>query len=316
MNKLIALTAAITALVAGRVSAAENLDAKYFTVDTNSIVIEEIATDKGGTLPGSGPTGAQVHSGPVLPGTPAIPSPSQLPTPPSGPVINPPIQTPNGPLKPGEPGQPVDPQAGFNNNINNINSTIGVIDNIVNLMDKIWTIIEKNQPVVNITTNYANAVPYGTSHWTQLQQWSKPATKKYAFSMKNAMGGEVVKVTYQVHYTYGGNFNGKGKFLTGVTIEPLNVVTAWGYKVTLVSEVPDSTIANVGTSTDPIASMQVQLKWTAHTAVKDITSKAIYYVQGDGLLQEIGTPFKNAQELKTQGKVDAAGLQVTTTSFN
>jgi hypothetical protein len=206
--------------------------------------------------------------------------------------------------------------AGFNNAVSNINSTIGVIDNIVNLADKIWSIIEKNQPVVNITTNYANAVPFGTSHWTQLQGWSKPATKKYSFAMKNGYGSEVVKVTYQIHYTYAGNFQGKGKFLTGVTIEPLNVVTAWGYKVTLVSEVPDSTIANVGTHEDPVASMQVQLRWTAHTAIKDITSKAIYYVQGDGLLQEIGTPFKNAQELRTQGKVDAVKAQATAPNFN
>jgi len=198
--------------------------------------------------------------------------------------------------------------AGFNNALNQVNGTVDAIDKIVNLMEKIWNIIEKNQPVVNITTNYANAVPFGTSHWSQLQGWSKPATKKYSFSMKNGFGSEVVKVTYQIHRTHSGNFQGKGKFLTGVTIEPLNVVTAWGYKVTLVSEVPDSTVANVGTHEDPVASMQVQLKWVVHTAVKDITSKAIYYVQGDGLLQEIGTPFKNAQELRNANMIEAAQI--------
>jgi hypothetical protein len=302
MKKLFAITAAMTALLAGRVSAADITDPRYFTVDEKSIVIEELVT-RGGTIPGPGDL-PKPPSGPVKP-------PSGPVTPPSGPVINPPLTTPGD-----TPGAPVDPQAGFNNAVNNINSTIGVIDNIVNLAEKIWNIIEKNQPVVNITTNYANAVPFGTSHWTQLQGWSKPATKKYSFSMKNGFGSEVVKVTYQIHYTYAGNFQGKGKFLTGVTIEPLNVVTAWGYKVTLVSEVPDSTIANVGTSADPVASMQVQLRWTAHTAVKDITSKAIYYVQGDGLLQEIGTPFKNAQEIKSQSKAEAATVQITSSSFN
>jgi len=295
MKRLLAITAAATSLFAGRVSAADNLDQKYFTIDENSVMIEEI-TDRGGTIPGPG----------------------ELPKPPSGPVINPPMNgtPPTTPGTPGVNGTATDPQTNFNNAINNVNSTVGMIDNIVNLMDKIWGIIEKNQPVVNITTNYANAVPFGTSHWTQLQGWSRPATKKYGFSMKNAYGSEVVKVTYQVHYTYNGNFQGKGKFLTGVTIEPLNVVTAWGYKVSLVSEVPDSTIANVGTHDEPVASMQLQLKWTAHTAVKDITSKAIYYVQGDGVLQEIGTPFKNAQEKKVNDKVDAATVNVTTSSFN
>lgn len=285
MKRLLALTAAAATLFAGRVSAADiTRDPRYFAVDESSIMIEEI-TDKGGTIPG----------------------PQELPKPPSGPQINPPLVTPG--TTPGT-TPAVDPLAGFNNGVAVVNGTVAAIDNIVNLMEKIWNIIEKNQPVVNVTTNYANAVPFGTSHWSQLQGWSKPATKKYSFSMKNGFGSEVVKVTYQVHRTHSGNFQGKGKFLTGVTIEPLNIVTAWGYKVTLVSEVPDSTIANVGTHEDPVASMQVQLKWIVHTALKDITSKAIYYVQGDGVLEEIGTPFKNAQEMKTKNKVDAAAVQI------
>lgn len=294
MTKLIAITAAFTALFAGRVSAADNLDLKYFTVDEATVMTQEL-TDRGGT----------------------IPPPGDLPKPPSGPVINPPI---NGggdkPPVPGVNGTATDPNAGFNNTMGQINTTLDTLDKVVNLVEKIFAIIEKNQPVVNITTNYANAVPFGTSHWTQLQGWSRPATKKYAFSMKNTYGSEVVKVVYQVHYTHSGNFQGKGKFLTGVTVEPISVTTAWGYKVTLISEVPDSTIANVGTHEDPIASMQVQLKWTVHTMVKDITAKSIYYVQGDNVLQEIGTPFKNGQEAKAKEKIDAVNVSVATSTFN
>lgn len=259
MKKLLALSAAAIAMFAGRVSAADLTDPKYFTADENSITIEEV-TDG---------------------------------------VIQPPADYLMPPAS-----------------AKDITGTIGTIDSIVNLVDKIWTLIEKNQPVVSVTTHYANAVPYGMTHWSQLQGWSRPAVKKYAFAMKNGFGSEVVKVTYQVHYTHSGNLAGKGKFLTGVTIEPINITTAWGYKVTLVSEVPDSTIANVGTSADPVASMQVQLRWTVHTAVKDITSKAIYYVQGDGTLQEIGTPFKNAAELKNKAKVEAVSSTIMNSSFN
>jgi hypothetical protein len=309
MKTLIALTAAMTTLLAGRVSAQGVPDQKYFTVDESQTVIEEI-TDR------SADTGRPGGTGPVIPSPSQLPQPPttpQLPHPPTTPQINPPIN--NTPTDNNAPA-PVDHQQQFNNAINNINSTVGAIDNIVNLAQKIWNIIEANQPVVNITTNYANAVPFGTSHWTQLENWSKPATKNYSFSMKNGYGSEVVKVTYQVHYTYGGDYQGKGKFLTGVTIEPLNVVTAWGYKVTLVSEVPDSTVANVGTSADPIASMQVKLKWTAHTAIKDITSEAIYYVQGDGLLQEIGTPFKNGATIKEEKRAEAVSSRINGAKFN
>jgi len=260
MKKLLALTVAATALFAGRVSAEDMTDPRYFTVDEDSIVIEEIKD--GLTTP--------------LPLESLKPTASERP----------------------------------------IGEIIGAIDSIVNLIDKIWTIIEKNQPVVVITTNYANAVPLGTSHWSQLQGWSKPATRKYSFSAKNGFGSQTVKVVYQVHYTYAGNYQGKGKFLTGVTVEPLNVTAAWGYKVTLVSEVPDSTVTNIGTHEDPVAAMQVQLKWVIHTSVKDITSKAIYYVQGDGVMQEIGTPFKNAQELKNKAGLEVAEARLTNVRFN
>ena len=165
------------------------------------------------------------------------------------------------------------------------------------------TIIDKNKAVVNINVTYAAAVPFGTTHWTQLQGWSKPATKKYSFSAKNILGNESLKVIYQVHWTYGGNFQGKGKFLTGVTIEPLDVSVPWSYTVDLKAEVPDSTIANVGTSEDPVASMQVQLKWSIKpTFGHAVSQKVIYYVQGDGLIQEIGAPFTKGTEEKSGRK--------------
>ena len=284
MKKLLALTAAATALFATRVSAANNLDEKYLTVDSNSVMIQEITDLKGGTLPGDPPT---------------IPPPGELPKPPSGPQIG---------------GDPVTPPV--TNPTDDINGAISVIDNIVNLMDKIFTLIAKNQPVVNITVNYANAVPYGTSHWTQLQGWSKPSTKKYAFTMKNLYGMEVVKVLYQVHWTHSGNFQGKGKFLTGVTVEPLSVTTAWGYNVDLTAEVPDSTIANVGTSADPIASMQVQLKWKVHTIVKDIQEKDIYYVQGDGLMQPISKAYSRGMAEKSRQDMEVVTTRLSNVKFD
>ncbi|MBU2575443.1 MAG: hypothetical protein KKH28_15355 [Elusimicrobia bacterium] len=270
MKKQLTIAAFISALFTAGAYAVGLDNAKYFTIDESSIRIEAL-DDRGGTIPGSGP---------VI--NPPIPGPNQLPKPPHGPVINP----------------PTDPAAGTG-----IGDTVNDIDQIVNLAQKIWDIIKANAPVVNIAVNYANAVPFGTTHWTQLQGWSKPMTRKYAFSMKNGFGSEVVKVKYQVHWVPNGNLQGKGKFLTGVTVEPISVSAAWGYTVDLLAQVPDSTVANVGTHEDPVASMQVQLNWKVSTAFKVIEQKAIYYVQGDGLLQEIGTPFQRDIEIKSEEEV-------------
>ncbi|MBI4656877.1 MAG: hypothetical protein HY746_09065 [Elusimicrobia bacterium] len=262
----------LIALFAGSMHArvnANTFDEKYFTVDPASIKIEAL-DEKGGTV---GPTI------PVNPGTPPavnpVPSPADLPTPPA----------PSGPTIPGIPGT------------GNGDDIFVILEKIINLGEKIFAIIEKNKPVVDIKVNYANAVPYGITHWTQLAGWLKPKTQAYEFSMKNLYGSQVVKVKYQVHWTHNGQFKGKGKFLTGVTIEPISVTAAWGYTVNLVAEVPDSTIANVGTDEDPVASMQVQLKWKVATMLKEIDEKVIYYVQGDGYIEQIATPF--------EGKVDA-----------
>jgi len=257
MKILLSLTAAALTMFASSVSAADVKDPRYFTVDENSIVTEEI--------PGAAASQKEL-----------LPAPAARP----------------------------------------VTEVVMALDNIVNLVDKIWTLIEKNQPVVVITTNYANAVPFGMTHWSQLQGWSKPAVKKYSFSMKNGFGTEVVKVVYQLHYTHSGNYQGKGKYLTGVTIEPVSVTTAWGYTVKLVSQVPDSTVANVGTTADPIASMQVQLAWSVHTALKDITSKDIYYVQGDGLMQPISKSFDNGLALKSQQRLASVTAQFSDVKFN
>ena len=297
MKKLLALTAAATALFSTRVYAVDVNDARYLTVDPDSVVIQEIVS-RGGTIDGN-PTG-----------TNTIPSPGQLPAVPSLPSIGG-VPAPTTPDATGTtPAAPT-----FQDTLNNINGTVNTIDQIVNLVDKVWTLIAKNQPVVTVNVNYANAVPYGLTHWTQLQGWSKPATKKYSFTMKNGFGANVVDVVYQVKWTHSGNYQGKGKYLTGVTVEPISVTTAWGYNVDLVAEVPDSTIANVGTTADPIASMQVQLKWKVHTAVKDIQQKAIYYVQGDGLMQPISKAYDRGVQQQYAGKAAAASQNISSSKF-
>ena len=291
MKKTAIMTIVAVAVIAfTSKSYANEYDEKYFTIDKSSVKLELLET-KGGSL-NHGETiplnGGETNQ--------TIPKPGALPKPQGGPVINPSLNNQQGPT---------------------VNETLDTIDKIVNLMDKIFNIIDKNKPVLNTNINYANAVPYGTSHWTQLQGWSAPGTKRYAFSMKNLYGVEVVKVIYQVHWTHSGNFAGKGKFLTGVTVEPISITAGWGYTIDLTAEVPDSTIANVGTSEDPIASMQVQLNWKVSTITKVINEKAIYYIQGDGLMQEIASPFsKEVNEAKTKKQIETTKKLIEGTTVN
>lgn len=169
------------------------------------------------------------------------------------------------------------------------------IDRIINIAAKIWGLIKNNSPVVNITTKYATAVPQGIENWNKLSNWKTPKAYTYAFSAKNLYGAEVIKVRYKVIYVYGGDYKGKGKYLTGVSIVPEIIDVAWTYRFDLAAEVPDSTVANAGLSDDPLAALQLKLSWTIATMIKESRGTSVYYIRGDGLMQEIASPFRTEE---------------------
>ena len=173
-----------------------------------------------------------------------------------------------------------------------IGDAIPVLDSIVNLGEKIWKIIKDNAPVVNVKVQYASALPEGIKSWTQMGGWQRPKGTIYELTAKNAYGMQVIKLRYQVLRTAGGSYKGTGKYLTAVTVEPLLVEAAWGYRLNLDANVPDSSIVNVGTSEAPIAAMSPQLGWTIATAIKESQGKSIYYLEGNGTFQEVGGPFR------------------------
>ncbi|MBI3299807.1 MAG: hypothetical protein HYZ75_16695 [Elusimicrobia bacterium] len=186
---------------------------------------------------------------------------------------------------------------------------ISEIDRIVNLAKKIFDIIKENRPVVDITTSYANAVPEGMTHWSQLAGWTPPQTNTYGFYAKNGWGSRVVEVTYQVIRQHSGSYKGKGKFLNSVTVQPLHVSVSWGYKFSMKFEAP--TVSNVGTSEDPVASMLARLNWSIDTVLQHDEGTSIYDLQGDGAYREIGGPFKSAAREGARASIQrAAGLFV------
>jgi hypothetical protein len=175
-----------------------------------------------------------------------------------------------------------------------------ILNEMINIGSKIWDIIEKNKPVVDVKTQYATALPQGMTHWDSLSGWKPPKGTVYGFSAKNAYGITVINVRYQVLRTYGGSYKGKGQYLTAVAIEPLNVDVAWGYHFSLSAEVPDSSIVNSGTDDNPVAAMEADLHWQISTPIKDSQGKSIYYLQGDGGFQEVGSAFKPAYAARVE----------------
>ncbi|MFH2202424.1 MAG: hypothetical protein ABIJ96_04880 [Elusimicrobiota bacterium] len=160
---------------------------------------------------------------------------------------------------------------------------------IINIGKAIWQIIEANRPVVDVKQSYATAVPSGITHWTQLAGWSKPQATLYEFTAKNLKGEKMITMTYQVLRTIGGQYDGKGAYLTGVSIQPMLLEASWGTKFFLEASVPPESVANVGTDDEPIASMLLTLRWKLQSTMSEKRGAKLFYLQGDGFFQEIGT---------------------------
>lgn len=179
------------------------------------------------------------------------------------------------------------------------------LDEIVNIALKLWKIVDENRPTVDVKTDFAVALPKGVASPRELERWQKPEGTVYVLSADNLYGQEVVKIRYQVLRTWGGSFKGKGRYLAGVTVEPLLVQAAWGYKVTMETSAPDAGVLNVGTAEDPIAAMTLQLGWSITTPMSAAKGAYDYYIQGDGFFRELGGPLTHPGLARVKATVGA-----------
>ncbi len=161
------------------------------------------------------------------------------------------------------------------------------IERIINLGTKIWDMVVANRPVANIDTKFATALPMGVSGASELDGWSKPRTYLVSFYFENLYGIDVINVSYRVTYIYNGSYKGKGKYLGAVWAIAEKIEVMWGFWFDMQAYVPDVTIVNVGTNQNPVASLQLNVSWTASSVLKTIKGSDVFYIQGDGYIERI-----------------------------
>jgi hypothetical protein len=238
--------------------------------DQNGIVLPIAGL---GSTPAPAPTTTSPSNPPVAPAAPAKPTAGT-------PVSVPPIVTPVTP-----PTNSTTPLQNVVNTLQNVSTAVSDLSNILNFGKAIWTVIQDNQPVANVTLNTANAIPEAAKTWDSLQGWSAPQTRTFQATYKNTFDMTMVTFVYKIVYTYAGNSSGVGQFLSGVSVIPSTVNVAWG--VTFNADVNVPNVTNVGTQANPVAAMQVQLHWTVKTIDSHIEKTNAYYIRGDGPFSQL-----------------------------
>jgi hypothetical protein len=171
-----------------------------------------------------------------------------------------------------------------------VGDVISVLREIIAFGKEIYKIVEAGKPVIN--TNYApiSVLPLETEFGKditpmKLSQWKAPKFVKFKVTYKNGYGAEVVSFTYNVNMSYGGQFKGKGAFITNAQIVPENVTVAWGYtfnaKMSLVG------LTNIGTDEEPIAGATLVLSYSVSTVIKEDRNNMTIFIAGDGTIQQM-----------------------------
>lgn len=172
----------------------------------------------------------------------------------------------------------------------------GVLDGVIMIVDKLIAIGQKIMPTIEkgravVTNNPMAAVSVLPRLDTKdpvlhdMGGWSIPMTKHYKITYSNGLGSDVVSFVYSITYQYGGEHEGKGKYLTGIRASARNITISWGFDLDASSQLIQ--ISNVGTSSNVIAGATVEMSYTVKNWTRQITTNESFFISGDGKLYKL-----------------------------
>ena len=176
------------------------------------------------------------------------------------------------------------------NVIAGIGEVIGVVDALIALGKKVYPIVEAGKPVLSTDLPVTHVLPKLTNEMSDydltlglMENWKLPKSRSYKVVYKNLYGFEVISFTYTIYFQYGGSYEGAGKYLTGVHVSATDLYVSWGFDFSANTEV--LSIANLGTLSNPVASLSLRLNWVVKTVLVENRSSRIYHLTGDGQLK-------------------------------
>jgi len=155
----------------------------------------------------------------------------------------------------------------------------------VTLGTKAWDVIIANKPVANVSSNRVSVMPMSQADWAKMDGWRGPFAKNYQITATNYFGNVVVLHEYTISFSYGGQLQGQGQYIANATMIPTKVTVGWGY--TLGSKVEVADVINVGTTTNPVPAVNMQLDWSIDTVLKHSQGAETYLLKGSGSVDRI-----------------------------
>lgn len=158
---------------------------------------------------------------------------------------------------------------------------------IIEVLFKVWDIVQNNKPVVDVEYKTLRALPKGSEgRWTELSGWQPLRVIKYNGVIKNMLGNKVIDFEYTIRMLAGGRYQGIGQYINQVSISPQADVL-WGYKLN--ASVKLDSVSNAGTTEDPIAAIDFDIGMQFGSMLKSTTRTESYRVKGNGRMENTRT---------------------------
>lgn len=154
-----------------------------------------------------------------------------------------------------------------------------ILEQIVNLGERVWKFVERNKPVINVKRAYANALPKGVRSSEDLDGFSPLTYRSFRMKGKNGFGNKVYDTTYTLIHRYGGRYDSKGYYLENCTVLPHKTEALWGYTVDV--GVENIGTVNVGTKERPVGSLVMEMAFRVGTIIKTSEFRTVYEFRGD-----------------------------------
>ncbi|MBS1958059.1 MAG: hypothetical protein JST80_01175 [Bdellovibrionales bacterium] len=161
----------------------------------------------------------------------------------------------------------------------------GVVGTIFTLGQKVWDFILNNKPTAEYKTMRASVIPSGATNWAQLKGWSRPVSKVFRVEFKNIFGKVSGGFDYRIVFIYGGNFQGKGKYIGQISFAPLNIKLKTDRNLKVQAELLEP--LNFGSDEEPVAGAQLIITWSSSTTLRYNMNSIEYFLYGTGELQDI-----------------------------
>lgn len=200
----------------------------------------------------------------------------------------------DGEEKPGTDGEGPTTDIGtgpVNDRIEKTGRVISVAKDMVALGEAIYELVKKGRPT-NVTEFAAISVVPKDKETKQhvdpfeLEGFSMPVERNFTAKITNGLGKEVVKFDYAIVYSYGGSWNGSGKYLTNVMIVPKNIRTTFGWDFNATMKL--SGIMNHGSKADPVAGAMVTVKYQMNSWTAAFERNDTVHLTGNGELKNFG----------------------------